>query len=177
MPSPRLTDAQRAERRVADRERMQQAARRLLDSEGWQRWVRIRATNGLARYSFHNQLLIALQRPDATYVAGFQAFLELGRCVRKGEKAIGELGRATSRSCRHVERGHQRGCQLLEALSGSRLGKPALEGLDVAEYDRQRIVEIVRYSAGETADSVHLLGLMQLLFQPRALELLLLLPG
>jgi hypothetical protein len=78
----------RAERRRAERERIEQAARCLLSSEGWQRWVRVRARNGLARYSFHNQLLIAMQRPDATYVAGFRAFLELNRCVRKGERAI-----------------------------------------------------------------------------------------
>jgi hypothetical protein len=81
-------ETQRAERRRADRERIEQAARCLLSSEGWQRWVRVRATNGLARYSFHNQLLIAMQRPDATHVAGFRAFLALNRCVRKGEKAI-----------------------------------------------------------------------------------------
>jgi hypothetical protein len=83
-----LTDEQRAARRSAERQRLEEAARRLLDSEGWERWVRVRATNGLARYSFHNQLLIALQRPDASYVAGFRAFLALNRCVRKGEKAI-----------------------------------------------------------------------------------------
>jgi N-terminal domain of anti-restriction factor ArdC len=50
--------------------------------------VKVRSTNGLARYSFGNQLLIAMQRTDATYVAGFRAFLELNRCVRKGERAI-----------------------------------------------------------------------------------------
>jgi len=83
-----LTEAERAERRQADRERLQRAARALLSSDGWQRWVRVRATNGLSRYSFGNQLLIAMQRPDATYVAGFRAFLELNRCVRKGERAI-----------------------------------------------------------------------------------------
>ncbi|HEX4188592.1 MAG TPA: ArdC family protein [Solirubrobacteraceae bacterium] len=83
-----LSDDQRAERRRADRERLEQAARALLSSDGWQRWVRVRSTNGLARYSFGNQLLIAMQRPDATYVAGFRAFLELNRCVRKGERAI-----------------------------------------------------------------------------------------
>jgi antirestriction protein ArdC len=83
-----LTDAERAERRQADRDRLEQAARALLSSEGWQRWVRVRATNGLARYSFGNQLLIAMQRPDASYVAGFRAFLDLNRCVRKGERSI-----------------------------------------------------------------------------------------
>jgi hypothetical protein len=88
MSNRNLTDAQRAERREADRDRLEQAARALLSSEGWQRWVRVRSTNGLSRYSFGNQLLIAVQRPDATYVAGFRRFLELNRCVRKGEKAI-----------------------------------------------------------------------------------------
>jgi hypothetical protein len=75
-------------RRRQDRERLEQAARALLTSEGWRRWVRVRSANGLARYSLSNQLLIALQRPDATFVAGFRAFLDLNRCVRKGEKAI-----------------------------------------------------------------------------------------
>ncbi len=83
-----LTDEQRAERRQADRDRLEQAARALLSSEGWQRWVKVRSTNGLSRYSFGNQLLIAMQRPDASYVAGFRAFLKLNRCVRKGERAI-----------------------------------------------------------------------------------------
>jgi len=84
----KLTEPERAERRQADRDRLEQAARALLSSEGWQRWVRVRSTNGLSRYSFHNQLLIAMQCPDATYVAGFRAFLELNRCVRKGERGI-----------------------------------------------------------------------------------------
>jgi hypothetical protein len=84
----KLTEAERAERRQTNRDRLEQAARVLLSSEGWQRWVRVRSTNGLSRYSFGNQLLIAMQCPDATYVAGFQAFLGLNRCVRKGERAI-----------------------------------------------------------------------------------------
>ena len=75
-------------RRRHDRERLEHAARVLLTSDGWQRWTKVRATNGLARYSLSNQLLIALQRPDATFVAGFRAFLSLNRCVRQGEKAI-----------------------------------------------------------------------------------------
>jgi hypothetical protein len=70
------------------RGRLEHAARALLTSDGWQCWVNVRSANGLARYSLSNQLLIALQRPDATFVAGFRAFLKLNRCVRKGEKAI-----------------------------------------------------------------------------------------
>ena len=87
-----LTDAERDARRQADRERIEQAARALLTSDGWQRWIRVRATNGLSRYSLRNQWLIAIECHargiTPTYVAGFRAFLALNRCVRKGEKAI-----------------------------------------------------------------------------------------
>ena len=40
------------------------------------------------QYSFSNCLLIALQKPDATFVAGFQRWRQLGRFVKKGEKGI-----------------------------------------------------------------------------------------
>ncbi len=42
-------------------------------------------------YSFRNCLLIAVQRPTATYVAGFQKWKQLGRHVKKGEKGIAIL--------------------------------------------------------------------------------------
>lgn len=40
------------------------------------------------RYSFGNVMAIARQRPDASRVAGFHAWKQLGRSVKKGEKAI-----------------------------------------------------------------------------------------
>lgn len=40
------------------------------------------------RYSFGNVLAIARQRPGATHVAGFHAWRQLGRYVRKGERGI-----------------------------------------------------------------------------------------
>ena len=39
-------------------------------------------------YSFGNIMLIATQRPDATHVAGFNAWKRLNRFVKKGEKGI-----------------------------------------------------------------------------------------
>jgi antirestriction protein ArdC len=84
----RLSEAERAERRRRDRERLQAAAEQLLTSEGWQRWVRARSQAGLARLSLSNQLLVALGRPDATFVAGFKTWLRLGFAVKKGERGI-----------------------------------------------------------------------------------------
>jgi antirestriction protein ArdC len=40
------------------------------------------------RYSLHNILLIASQKPNAMHVAGFHAWHKLGRFVKKGEKGI-----------------------------------------------------------------------------------------
>jgi antirestriction protein ArdC len=83
---PAPTDEQRAERRAADRERMQEAVEALRTSEGWKRWLTVR--RNFHSYSFHNQLLIAMQCPEATRVAGFRRWLAIGYAVRKGETAI-----------------------------------------------------------------------------------------
>jgi antirestriction protein ArdC len=40
------------------------------------------------RYSLHNVMLIVLQKPMATHVAGFHTWNKLGRHVRKSEKGI-----------------------------------------------------------------------------------------
>lgn len=40
------------------------------------------------KYSLHNVLLIVLQKPDATHVAGFHMWRRFGRYVRRGEKGI-----------------------------------------------------------------------------------------
>ena len=40
------------------------------------------------RYSWHNSMLIAVQRPNATHVAGYQTWRKLGRQVNKGEQGI-----------------------------------------------------------------------------------------
>ena len=76
---------------------MQRAARELLSSEGWARWVRVRAM--FHAYSAGNCMLIALQCHEREIVpervAGFRAWLKLGRCVRKGEKALRILAPVT----------------------------------------------------------------------------------
>ncbi len=55
-------------------------------SEDWQNWLNMCAN--FWRYSFHNQMLIALQYPAATRVAGFSTWKQFGRHVKKGEKGI-----------------------------------------------------------------------------------------
>ena len=62
---------------------------RLTSTDSWRRWLDVQRR--FHRYSWGNTLLIAWQRPDATRVAGFHAWLRLGRHVRKGERGIAIL--------------------------------------------------------------------------------------
>src|ERR1700756_905893 len=50
--------------------------------------VYLKAIGRFHRYSLHNVLLIASQKPNASYVAGFRTWKGLGRFVKKGEKGI-----------------------------------------------------------------------------------------
>jgi len=61
----------------------------LIDSDAWQNWLTV--ASKFHRYSFNNQMLILIQCPNATHVAGYRKWTELGRQVRKGEKSIGIL--------------------------------------------------------------------------------------
>lgn len=67
----------------------------LADSAEWIAYLRF--MSAFRRYSFANMLLIAMQCPHATRVAGFRKWQALGRQVRTGEKAIKILGYSTKK--------------------------------------------------------------------------------
>lgn len=64
----------------------EEAVAEIQDSDSFRRWLDV--SSRFHSYSLGNQLLIAAQRRDATYVTGFNGWLKLGRHVRKGEKGI-----------------------------------------------------------------------------------------
>lgn len=65
---------------------LEEGVRGLTSSERWTAWLESAAK--FHHYSFGNQMLIALQRPDASRVAGFKTWQGLRRQVRKGEHGI-----------------------------------------------------------------------------------------
>jgi len=79
-----LTEEERAEKRAAERELVAKAIEELRSSEGWQRWLSVRRR--FHRYSLRNQLLIALQRPEASYVTGFPR--QLHDCFDPGVRRV-----------------------------------------------------------------------------------------
>lgn len=67
----------------------------LNDPQAWQAWLTF--ASRFHKYSFGNSLLIMAQDPQATHVAGYQAFKAMGRQVRRGETGIKVLAPITRR--------------------------------------------------------------------------------
>jgi antirestriction protein ArdC len=83
----------RAEQVAALQKQIIGAVEALVRAGAWQRMLDVAAC--FHDYSFGNQVLIDLQCPDATRVAGYRAWQKLGRQVRKGERGIAILAPMT----------------------------------------------------------------------------------
>jgi antirestriction protein ArdC len=70
-------------------EQLTAAVAELARSHAWLRMLQVAAR--FPRYSPSNVLLIAMQRPDASRLAGIRLWNSLGRRVRKGEKGVAIL--------------------------------------------------------------------------------------
>jgi antirestriction protein ArdC len=132
----RFTAEQRAEYKQAkqteQRERVERAVRELLTSEGWRRWAETRAT--FHNYSMGNCMLIAMQKPDATQVAGFRAWQSLGRNVRKGERAISIMAPMS------VKERDASGAEIGDRLTFFR----SVSVFDIAQTDGEPLPEVPR---------------------------------
>ena len=80
------TPEARREEMAALHARLESQVEALRSSQGWAAYVR--AASSFHRYSLNNLLLIMAQAPEATQVAGYRAWQERGRQVRRGEKSI-----------------------------------------------------------------------------------------
>ena len=74
-------------------ERLAEGVANLRGSAGWKAWLDVAAT--MPNYSLNNQILIMMQKPDASMVAGFNRWKELGRHVTKGQTSIRILAPCT----------------------------------------------------------------------------------
>ena len=88
-------DRSPSDRLAAAHTQLLSAVDALIDGPAWRRMLDVAAR--FHRYSPNNVLLISLQRPDATRVAGYQTWRELDRQVRKGETGIAILAPVTVR--------------------------------------------------------------------------------
>lgn len=67
-------------------EQLEQGIKDLFESEQYRKWLI--TMSRFHQYSLNNTILICMQKPDASLVAGFHAWKKMGRHVKKGEKGI-----------------------------------------------------------------------------------------
>ena len=93
----------RDERMKEITDRLQAGLEELFSSEKYTEYLRVMSQ--FHHYSFNNTLLIALQRPDATLVAGYRAWeTKFNRHVMKGEKGIQIIAPAPIREKQEQEK-------------------------------------------------------------------------
>jgi integrase len=103
--------------------RLTEGVEKLTSSDEWVRYLDVQRR--FHRYSFGNVLLIALQSPDATRVAGFRRWLELGRHVQHGQKGIAILAPVVSRlKVEDKETGEERTIVSAPRASGAKPPRP-----------------------------------------------------
>ena len=82
-----LTSEKPADKLKEITDRLEQGITELFESERYKEYLRVMSK--FHNYSFNNTLLIAMQKPDASLVAGFSSWKNnFGRNVMKGEKGI-----------------------------------------------------------------------------------------
>lgn len=126
------TDEARAHRLEQMHEALVAKTEALATSEGWLEYLSFAAR--FRQYSLNNTLLILLQMPEASRVASYKKWLEVGRQVRKGEKSL-QIFAPMTRSREDKKTGEER-----RYVSGFRL----VPVFDVSQTDGDPLPEQVR---------------------------------
>ncbi|MDF7637326.1 ArdC-like ssDNA-binding domain-containing protein [Leuconostocaceae bacterium ESL0958] len=86
MPEQNLSDILKAKDSHGLDEHIKAGMKDYLDSDKFKEFLNF--VSKFPTYSFSNQYLIAQQNPDATHVAGYKKWQDLGSPVKKGEKSL-----------------------------------------------------------------------------------------
>lgn len=97
-------------------------------------------------YSWHNQMLIWKQKPDASFVGGFNTWLKCGRFVRKGEKGISILAPMFFKDKRQQPEGSETEIQ--------RIWFKVVHVFDISQTDGTALPELPTKSVGERGEDM-----------------------
>ena len=98
-----LTSENQKDRLKEITDRLEQGILEVFESERYKEYLRVMSK--FHHYSFNNTLLIAMQKPDASLIAGFNAWKNThGRTVKKGEKGIRIIAPAPFKVKQEMER-------------------------------------------------------------------------
>lgn len=119
------------------------------------------AMNKFHSYSYNNSLLILMQKPEASYVAGYKTWETLGRHVKKGEKGITILAPCPYKSVNYVDviepdtgqvKRDEQGNVMKERKEISRASFKAISIFDISQTEGKPLPELVKELQGEIPD-------------------------
>ncbi len=121
-----LTADKPAEKIKEITDRLEQGITELFDSERYKEYLQVMSK--FHNYSFNNTLLIAMQKPDASLIAGFNAWKNnFGRNVMRGEKGIRILAPSPYKIRQEVEKKDPQTGKTVTDSSG----KPVMETKEI----------------------------------------------
>jgi antirestriction protein ArdC len=97
-------------------------------------------------YSWHNQMLIWKQKPDASYVGGFNTWHKCGRYVRKGQKGIAILAPMFFKDKKRGPDGSEE--------EGRRIWFKVVYVFDISQTDGPPLPELPSKSVGERGEDM-----------------------
>ena len=133
-----LTSEKPAEKLKEITDRLEQGITELFESERYKEYLRVMSK--FHNYSFNNTLLIAMQKPDASLVAGFSAWKNnFGRNVMKGQKGIKIIAPSPFKIKQEIEK------------TDPRTGKPVI-GKDGKPVTEEKEIQIPAYKVVSVFD-------------------------
>ena len=148
-------------------DKLEQGIKELFESERFKEYLR--TMSKFYNYSFNNTLLIAMQKPEATYVAGYTSWQRnFDRQVMKGEKGIKILAPAPYKSQEEREKidpvtqkpviGTD-GKAVTETVEVLRPAFKVVSVFDVSLSDQEKLVAIMEAGCDEVSDIDDLINL------------------
>lgn len=133
-------------------ERLEKGVKEVFESGAYENYLKVMSK--FHRYSFRNTVLIWMQNPDATYVAGYEAWKnDFNRQVKKGEKGI----RIFAPTEYKVQKQQQKidkdtnlpmvdgmGQPVMETVEVKRRGYMATSVFDISQTEGEELPELVK---------------------------------
>lgn len=109
-------------------DRMEQGVKEVFESGAYENYLKVMSK--FHRYSYRNTVLIWMQNPDATYVAGYDAWKnDFNRYVKKGEKGI----RIFAPSEYKIQREQQKIDPVTNLPEVDGMGQPVMETVEIKQ--------------------------------------------
>lgn len=140
-----------------------------LNSEHYKNFLKFQSQ--FHSYSFNNQLLIYLQKPNATQVAGFKAWEKFERHVMKGEKAISILAPNPYKYKAEIEKLDSKTGEITkENVEKQGMSFKKVSVFDVSQTDGKELPDICKELQGNSVSAENMIKAIKKISEVRVIE-------